>query len=773
MALLADFIAWPDREEIVLAEVTPSLTLAGFILSVPFVNTYKLQVPRQYLSSLIVGGVYRRVVGVRQDATDLTQRSSITDVENNAGSWYWDEATGDLYVRVLGTPGDPDDVAAAMQAFVTYYMATKAKVLERAAGDPSTGVYYWPWLMGEMPRISSEVEDPFHGLKMTEGGIVRLVNTHKFFSHAFTAHNWKNKRLRLFWGGSYRGLELTRSQYLQLRTLRIEDMAPGELECEIQLGPFERVLETTAPPTSYGFLHGGVTEAAPNLGDGVKGTLKPLLYGRAVVKPDLIDNSGFGVYLVADAQLQTLFALNIVYATPKQKRGVRVQLTEGVDYSKNLTTCRVTVLEKAGVPGAPTVAVQGATGSTAYTYKIAAGVFLSGLEEVGLNLASSGTTVTNGNSVLSTTNFNRVSWTPVAGAGVYAIYRDDRLVGFSAFGASFDDTNPATLSGNLPEVNRAGYHWRDFEIEADATGKPDGAGSYYKTFTDIGRELLKTVGGVQAADIDETYFGSAAIQAPEELAVSLKEPRSLASIFATTELGRPSLERSVMGRVFQGPDGRWRANIWQPDVPDTVPALRKEDFIEFRPEPKLETVYPWVRVHHTADYARNEWLIEFGSSTVDKSRYLSETPEDETLNVYTYLRDAAKAAILAQRYQFMASVIPLEVEVVERGSRLAQWLAGDKLRVTYDPAPVPGGSAINKPFEILRLDISFDPVLRISGRLGDLRGIAAFVGYWMASTAPDWSTATAQEREASGFWSDSAGLINPADPATKDLRRWW
>lgn len=67
-------------------------------------------------------------------------------------------------------------------------------------------------------------------------------------------------------------------------------------------------------------------------------------------------------------------------------------------------------------PGAPTVAPQGTTGSTAYSYRISA------LNDVGETLAGTGGTTSTGNAVLNATNYNHITWTAVSGAVKYNVY---------------------------------------------------------------------------------------------------------------------------------------------------------------------------------------------------------------------------------------------------------------------------------------------------------------------------------------------------------------
>ena len=86
------------------------------------------------------------------------------------------------------------------------------------------------------------------------------------------------------------------------------------------------------------------TDSYPNLGDGVSGTKIPIIYGRVTVKADLTDNSGNGVYTLADASVQTLFAVNSVWAIDRTSQ-VWTLLTVTTHYTVNLTACTVTIVD--------------------------------------------------------------------------------------------------------------------------------------------------------------------------------------------------------------------------------------------------------------------------------------------------------------------------------------------------------------------------------------------------------------------------------------------
>lgn len=114
------------------------------------------------------------------------------------------------------------------------------------------------------------------------------------------------------------------------------------------------------------------------------------------------------------------------------------------------------IVEDLDDPSAPTVSVQGTTGSTTWGYKVSA------FSDTGETLASSETQVTDGNATLSSANFNRVSWAPVVGAVNYGVYRPTAGGTPSSTGkiaetplTQLDDTG-RTASGSEPSEDLSG-----------------------------------------------------------------------------------------------------------------------------------------------------------------------------------------------------------------------------------------------------------------------------------------------------------------------------
>ena len=115
-------------------------------------------------------------------------------------------------------------------------------------------------------------------------------------------------------------------------------------------------------------------------------------------------------------------------------------------------------------PSAPTVTPQGTTGATTYTYKVVA------LNRTGATEASSAGTTTTGNATLSSSNFNRITWTAVTNATAYQVYRTvggatTGLVATVGAVLVLDDTGLTGDTLTAPTVNTAGGNfWSSSEL---------------------------------------------------------------------------------------------------------------------------------------------------------------------------------------------------------------------------------------------------------------------------------------------------------------------
>lgn len=88
----------------------------------------------------------------------------------------------------------------------------------------------------------------------------------------------------------------------------------------------------------------------------------------------------------------------------------------GVDSLTKYDGTTITAYTALTTPTGFTVAAQGTTGSTAYSYRVSA------FNSIGETLACTSVAISNGNSTLSATNYNKLDWSAVSGATGYNIY---------------------------------------------------------------------------------------------------------------------------------------------------------------------------------------------------------------------------------------------------------------------------------------------------------------------------------------------------------------
>lgn len=641
----AEFITWPDREEIILAQLSPLLTLTGWSATGGFSNTWQVTCLNRTSPPAGHDAMYRRVVGVREEATELTAQTSIANVDANAGSYYWDQAAGVLYVRTTGTAVDPD-TKVVIAARVTFYQATTGIVPLRADGLHYLGIHYAGGLAPtDGPTSVQEATDILSGQSTSWGGACAFLNGHSAWFHLVavgSGYTWKNQKVVFRMGGRYRGQELPLSEYSTIATMLIEDIVADERTCRVALKPFRRVADVSLPVTPY------FETEYPRLGDGVRGTYKAILYGRAWTQPALTDTDGLGVWTLADAAYQNLAQVHVVEAV-RRSDGARAVLTEGQDYSVNLTQCTLTLL------------------STLYPH---------------------------------------TEWT----------------------------------------------------IWAEATGKSHahaeaggGAGmrGHLSTGSEIARELLHSFAGLKTADIDTAAFDQAHLDAPEALAVYLTSPRTLSSILSTQEAGQPSIERSVQAIISQTTDGRMAMQVWDPTYDAaTLPVLRKEDLAAFTPSPRLERLTTATRVWYGRDSRFDTWSKE--DATDEVQQYL--TGVTDILEVWTFLRSGGDAEVLASRYQFVATHSTIDVDFVERATLLALASVGDRVLVTYDPAPETSGAYLDRAFALTRVERGYAPRMTVQGQLRDVHRVLNRAGRWKGAAEPNYASATAAERALAGYW---------------------
>lgn len=306
-----------------------------------------------------------------------------------------------------------------------------------------------------------------------------------------------------------------------------------------------------------------------------------------------------------------------------------------------------------------------------------------------------------------------------------------------------------------------------YEILASAQGQPVAAGDTSTDFLKLPGELahyvLNTFLGYSDAELDLDSFAAADVNAPYILGFWVKQETDVREVLR-------GIERSVLGAIRLRDDGIVEFFVWDPwsGSADAI-ELGDEDFSRFRPDIKMASVYYETTVKYNEDL-RHPGSFEIETATDDKTRYLNDSVQK--LSVETYLKSASDAQLIAQRINFLYRGINVEIDFAERGIRMMDHNLYQRVRVTKTRAPSTEGSYDSRLMELLVIEKDL-VTPRVSGRLGDLRGLVEVIGVWTEADAPAWGAATDEEKAASGFWTDANGLVDPTDPASKNKSLWW
>lgn len=306
-----------------------------------------------------------------------------------------------------------------------------------------------------------------------------------------------------------------------------------------------------------------------------------------------------------------------------------------------------------------------------------------------------------------------------------------------------------------------------YEIRCSAQGQPAGSSDTSTDFLkypgEIARYILTTFLEYTDADLDLDSFSAADANAPFILGFWIKEETTIRDVLR-------GIERSVLGAIRPKDNGTIEFFIWDPWSGDAdATELGDEDFSKFETDVKMSTVY------YKTDVLYNENLLNPGSFEIETvthnpTKYLNDSIH--RLSIETYLKSSSDAQLIAQRINFLYRGINIEIDFTERGIQMIDHELYQRVKVTKTRASSTAGSFTSRLMELVEIDKDF-VTPRVSGRLGDLRGLSNVIGKWTEAGVPTWSNATDEEKAAAGYWTDANGLADASDLASAGKSRWW
>src|SRR4051812_34274746 len=234
-------------------------------------NTYYCAFSTQIATTIVAGGIYRRLDSVRQNATALTLRASSALVDANLGSYFHDTATNRLYVST--TSGVSPDALAIVGAWFTLFLTSTSVSL---SGQP----LYTPIITDGLPTMTDEMPDTLFGAAFSASGPLTVLNGDGLFDRLSKQYVWRNKLVTFKLGGG----SLAYADFATIDTLRINAITADDELCTLQLENAGNILNQSLPLRTWG--DGTVsnpvfgTPAVPNTGIG--GQSQPLVFGTVL-----------------------------------------------------------------------------------------------------------------------------------------------------------------------------------------------------------------------------------------------------------------------------------------------------------------------------------------------------------------------------------------------------------------------------------------------------------------------------------------------------------
>lgn len=290
--------------------------------------------------------------------------------------------------------------------------------------------------------------------------------------------------------------------------------------------------------------------------------------------------------------------------------------------------------------------------------------------------------------------------------------------------------------------------------------------------SDIIRFLLVMVLGISTTYINAASFLAAKTDSEFELAKYMRYKRNLSTYLAT-------IQKSVLGYLKLNNSGEFQFDIYEPAFVEDD-SIVNEEIGFFQHTSPIENIYTGVKIYYNpSPYVLDDTsvLSEGQDDSFDvvegdnnRSRY-EDNQKAAYKNVYTWIKDSTSANVLLQRLLLLTDSPFIEINMEAKGIHLYTRMPGDIVKLSKAKAPTSTGAMVEEGFQIIQLikDIANDQAIL---KLNNFNGLGLFIGRWTNDAAPNYGASTEQQKIEQGYWTDDAGLADPADiESNKSV--WW
>jgi hypothetical protein len=301
----AALVAAPSAQRDFLATIEPKERLRGWAKTGGYAYTYEYAWAPLYSMGYNAGDfgtTWRGLQSVRENGSAYTSRASVALVDVNAGSYYFDQAAGKIYVR-CSDDGNADRNSIWIVVFFKLYFSSG--VGRAGRGKIFNGIYYEPLLSSSsLPTITNEQTDFLAGGGLSFGGLdLKLANHLRFFDKTWPAWSWRNAAVEIYHGGE----DLPLNEYALIFAGTIKEPRWRADAVSFDTANNLEILKRNVPVNPC---------FGTNVAEGDRGKPLPLLIGEVFgIKPLCTDaaTADASQYTIADAACQTLKEIVAVY----------------------------------------------------------------------------------------------------------------------------------------------------------------------------------------------------------------------------------------------------------------------------------------------------------------------------------------------------------------------------------------------------------------------------------------------------------------------------
>lgn len=515
--------------------------------------------------------------------------------------------------------------------------------------------YYEPRISSSaIPAYDAGVNDLLFGGQRIGVGGVKVINGDGRMEADLGELVWKGSECLVLYGGTFAdGQRMTIDDYQRSFVGSVTDTEESDAEFSFSLQDVKAFYNLTIPADTY------TATSHPNAAPATQGQLRPILFGvMGRIRPYRVDRVGeYGVYEVADTSKSPagLFGVSSVLAydddgaANSDDATLRSVLTEGTDYSLNLTLGTVTILRDVG----PYIVTDSNNklnfhvGAAELTATLVEGVYsaadLAAQIQLQMRAAVGGADTTCSCAYSETTHL----WTIAKSSGTLVLKIADgtnkEIAPWGLIGFKKGANRTGSLSYVGEEVTFTDVDV-DHVIQVDPNGyKDDGAGSCTGTpgalvqlGPDITRFVMRYLLKKSTSIIDLASFAAARATASQQLGIYLKEKTRVRELF-------DKLEFSTLATISVDGDGMLFYDVFSVS-PAVVADVQERDILGFKTGSKIVDVFKGVQVRWNQNQATGDWNA--ASDTDESVAILYDRSDVKTVDTYCkLLNDATRNAI--------------------------------------------------------------------------------------------------------------------------------